>query len=143
MDVLTFFIYLPIIIYTTQAYPNTRILFSFFFLLLLFLLFIHLLFLLLLMWEQLQHKIQQNAEKAKKKIKLDGPNGTLYSQAGDSNTAYHNSRLQVGNVLTCIFNKTTQEDGKALGVAFRSISSDELYPAIDCFDQNVKLTLVF
>jgi hypothetical protein len=77
-----------------------------------------------------------------------GKNGNLYSQAGDYHKRYYGKRLEVGNVVTCIFNKTAEEisfevDGKPLGVAFENVDCDkDLFPAIESYDENQQLTLV-
>jgi hypothetical protein len=80
---------------------------------------------------------------------LYGSNGNLYSQAGDGSRSYHNTELAVGNVLTVIYNKEKKEisyekDGTPLGVAFTSVASngEEIYPALDTYDQHLKVTLI-
>jgi hypothetical protein len=77
-----------------------------------------------------------------------GMDDNLYPQAGGNGRSYYGRSLKVGNVLTCILNKTTKEisfevNGKPLGVAFENVDCDkDLFPAIKCLDKNVQLTLV-
>jgi len=79
---------------------------------------------------------------------FDGKTGKLYSQDGDYYRSYYDKKLQVGNVVTCLWNKTTKEisfevDGKLLGVAFEGVDCEkDLFPAVAFSGKNVQLTLV-
>jgi SPRY domain len=71
--------------------------------------------------------------------------GSLYSQNRDHGKAY-NSRFNVGDTLTCIYNRSSSEisfekNGVSLGVAFTNVKGKDIAPAVELFYEEDSITL--
>ena len=89
---------------------------------------------------------------------IDVVHGSLWSKDGDWKRKYYNhiteytASIEIGDVITAIFDVKQSQisflvNGEDLGIAFKNVNEERLYPAIEMFDedrseQGAKITLV-